>query len=133
MRVRLLLLLTLLGSVSIFAFVHFTRQAGTPAASSAQAPSPPAAPEFGFVGVGAARSAVDVRRGVDDAYRLRADRRMVAAVADVRMLLAGGSGAASATWDADHWGVRCGSDDVGRWPESPGIADAVGLLEAFAK
>lgn len=69
------------------------------------------------------------------AYRLPADRRMVAAAADVRALVSPGDTHARthADWSGDRWTVRCGSDAVGALPEYPRFADAVAVLEDWAK
>ncbi len=135
MKSRLVLLLTLLGCTLAFAAFWVLRPhtpsadaeaASAGAAATAPAPDP-------VVDFGTATSAADVRAILEGAYRLRMDRRMLAAVADVRASLRGGNDEASAAWQDDHWSVTCGTDAAGEWPESPSFTEALARLEVFAR
>lgn len=82
-----------------------------------------------------ARDAAALESTLEDAYRIGPDRRMIAAVADLRALLATGDGVdlARAEWTTDHWTVRCGTDEAGTLPEYPLLADALRMLDGWAR
>lgn len=133
MRSRLLLLVLLvpvLAGVIYWQWRHPTADGSSAAAAAAvKPPEPDRHLELGGVTDPAALAGA-----LAAAYRLPADRRMVAAAADVADLLDPRSTArAQARWAGDRWAVCVSADTAGTLPELPSFADALAMLEPWAK
>ncbi|MEP6995283.1 MAG: hypothetical protein ABI968_12225, partial [Acidobacteriota bacterium] len=75
----------------------------------------------------------EARGKLDDLYRLRPDRRFMAAVAATKRILRGGERASiQLSFNAGTWSIACDGQAVGNLPEFPSYADALTLLRAWA-
>jgi len=135
MRSRVVVLVVLLVMAAAAAAWYWMRPA-PPAATQSRVPAAAVAAEPDRrLDLGTSRDRAALEAALESAYRLTADRRLVAAFADVRALL-GGSAAhpvARATWADDHWLVGCDADSAGTLPERPGFDDALAALGPWAR
>jgi len=80
-----------------------------------------------------AAAPADLPAIVRDRYRLRPDRRLLAAVAEVQRLRTGATvEPAKAEFQNGRWRVLSGTEEVGVLPEFPGFEEATALLARWA-
>lgn len=74
----------------------------------------------------------EARQMLFDAYRLPPDSRILSALEDLAKLAdPRNSQRADARWEAGHWVVLLGADEVGTLPEFPGFEDGMSMLDAW--
>jgi tetratricopeptide (TPR) repeat protein len=66
-------------------------------------------------------------------YRLRPDRRLRLAVAEIRRLTGAADSAVTAQFTAGQWTVVCGSQEVGKLSELPDFSEMLELLTEWAR
>lgn len=74
-----------------------------------------------------------LRERVAAQYRLRPDRRLIGAFADVAELVGAGPAPAEASWNGASWTIRCGGRKVGTLPEHAGFEEADALLAGWTR
>jgi hypothetical protein len=75
-----------------------------------------------------------MREAVLDAYRLRPDRRLLLAVAQVHQFITSQKASeALAEFSQSQWHISCDGQQVGTLPELPDFPDMLALLDGWAK
>lgn len=102
-----------------------TRQASTPVTETFDAPTP-------FASDSSLKFEALRDRALTP-YRLRPDRRLLLAIAEVRRLAGVRDSAVTAQFAAGHWTVRCGSREVGVLSELPDFPEMLDVVTELAR